>query len=232
LTGLRPRRVRQTRPRLDEATVGIGFVDVLFALVVGRILESLGWGQLHDIYGTEVANLLVATVITLASWIGYHNSLNRPRFKIRFPNWPLAQFVLDILMVFDYWLLATAAGAHGPNAVPNATTTAGLVVVAFLLYCAWDVVSFFIGRASRYQVLIENEGDRWKGYNPVRNATTWICTALAIVIWIVAGHNTGVAASYTIAALLIADALAFRVMKDHRWVRSETVEPAASGHNA
>jgi len=132
--------------------------------------------------------------------------------------------------VFDYWLLATAAGAHGPKAVPDATTTAGLVVVAFLLYCAWDVVSFFIGRDSRYQDLIEKEY-RWNGYKILRNAATWICTALAVILWIIANHSRGITASYTIAAFLVADAVAFRVMKDHRWVRNEAAS-ATSDHNA
>lgn len=216
--------VRQITPKLDERSVGIGFVDVLFALVMGQILSSVNWSALYSADWREllgrphprIANLIVATVVTLASWIGYHNSANRPRFKIRFVNWPLFQFVLDIVLVLDYWLLATlAAGRLG--ATPSNRLTAFLVFLAFVLYALWDLVSFFIGRQRKYQDLIPSPEDRWKGYNVRRNAITWSCVLVSLVAWQVAMRLTESTTSvYWIDFWLVGIAVAFRVAKDSK----------------
>src|ERR1022692_556369 len=95
--------------KVDRSKVGLGFVEVLFALVVGKILEPISWHVTSVIPWPGRVQLILAAVVTLTSWIGYHNSINRPQFKITFVNWPLAQFVIDFLLVADYWLLATSA---------------------------------------------------------------------------------------------------------------------------
>lgn len=208
--------MRQISPKRDERSVGIGFVDVLFALVVAKVLDSVSWSDLHHVSGVRVANLSIATVATLASWIGYHNSINRPRFKIRFFNWPLAQFALDILMVFDYWLLATSAGvARQPSARDG--VTAGLVLFAFVLYCLWDLVSFFIGRQEKYQDLIEDPDEKWKGYKFSRNATTWLCTLLSFAAWLVATHAPeSHLLTFIIDGWLAVVLIGFRLLKDSK----------------
>ena len=219
------RRVRQITPKLDERSVGIGFVDVLFALVMGQILASVNWNVLHsaDWAGLfsrphpHIANLLVATVVTLASWIGYHNSVNRPRFKIRFINWPLLQFVVDIVLVLDYWLLATLAGGSA-GVPPSSRLTAFLVFLAFLLYCFWDLISFLIGRQRKYQELIQPPEDRWPGYNLRRNATTWLCALLILIAWQVDAHiNESTASIYLLDIAIIGVVVGFRIAKDSKF---------------
>jgi hypothetical protein len=144
-------------PRVDYSTVGINFVDVLFALVVGIAVEPLGtWWEI-PLAGWW--HLAVAAVITLTSWVGYHYSANRPRFAIGFPNLPLVQFVLDIGMVVVYGLTVfTAEGVladRGANAEPTALPEAWLVTVAFGLYVVWDVVGRAILGAPEYRAAWE-----------------------------------------------------------------------------
>jgi hypothetical protein len=205
--------VRQISALSDERSVGIGFVDVLFALVIGKVLASVGWNGLHQLTRTELANLGVATVITLASWIGYHNSYNRPKFKIRFFNLPLAQFSLDIMMVFVYWLLASVATSDPLSRHP-AAVTAGLVFVTFVLYVLWDLVGILIGAQEKpYQKLLQPV-ERWKGFQWDRYVPTWIATTLAFVLWRAAVANPGPRWSYLVDVLLVCIALGFRVAKD------------------
>ena len=66
---------------MDEEKVGITFVDLLFALVVGEILTPLQ--RWWTIPATGWSHLAVALVLAVASWIGYHTSANRPRYSIK-----------------------------------------------------------------------------------------------------------------------------------------------------
>jgi hypothetical protein len=153
---LRRLRIRLTgTPDPDPGKVGISFVDVLFALVVGEVLSPLR--RWWTIPGPGWSHLVLAAVLVLTSWIGYHNSTNRPKYEIAFVNLPLWQFVLDISMVIAYWFTATSAELpeHSPvmdlpaprgSAVPEAI----LVAVCFLLYVLWDEVGRQIKKSSLY----------------------------------------------------------------------------------
>lgn len=135
--------------RRDESVVGITFVDVLFALVVGQILLPVAEG-LHIPWAGKT-QLLLAFVLTVTSWVGYHNSWNRPRFFIRFLNLPLAQFVIDVLLVIAYWLTATwVEGLPLENRTASALPESVLISVCFLLYVAWDQVGLKMRASDRY----------------------------------------------------------------------------------
>lgn len=137
-------------PREDRSLVGITFVDVLFALVVGRILNlALTWQTLP---ATGIAHLSVAFVLTVASWIGYHNSWNRPRYFIRFANWPLAQFLIDICLVVVYWFTAgyVDEARNSLGLESSAIPEANLVALSFGFYVLWDRVTFRMRKAGRY----------------------------------------------------------------------------------
>jgi hypothetical protein len=88
------------------------------------------------------SHLAVAVTLTLTSWIGYHNSKNRPRFVIAFVNLPFVQFTLDISMVVVYaFAVLTAEGVtSGATESPAVFPEAILVWIAFVLYVAWDEV--------------------------------------------------------------------------------------------
>jgi hypothetical protein len=144
-------RKLQTPPKVDPGHVGVTFVDVLFALVVGYMLTPLatwwkiplsGWGDLG-----------VAAVLTLTSWIGYHNSSSNPKWVISFPNLPLLVFVLDITMVVGYAFSVFVATSitSGASLSPQLLPEAVVVAVSFLLYCLWDWVNLKIKDAGAYE---------------------------------------------------------------------------------
>ena len=165
------------RPTVDESSVGITFVGVLFALVIGEIFTALR--DVSSIAPASWAHLGVAGVLTLTSWIGYHNSVNRPRYLIRFPNLPLAQFMLDIAMVVIYWLAAVTVelrDRHG-DVVPDATPETRCVAAAFLLYVTWD----FVGR----QIRADTEYKRRPigKDQPSRRRVTIFSATIAVTVW-------------------------------------------------
>src|SRR5215211_2214897 len=66
-----PMAMIPSRPhQLDDKLVGITFIDVLFALVIGQLLQPFATTRQVTLAGT--AHLLVGGVVTIASWIGYH----------------------------------------------------------------------------------------------------------------------------------------------------------------
>ena len=138
------------KPKVDPSHVGLGFVDVLFALVVGQILAPLSeWSKISQIGWTHLG---VALVLTLTSWIGYHRSRNGPRFQIHFPNLPLLTFMLDVLMVIAYSLTVTTADLGlGRHQAVTALPEALLVTVSFLLYAAWDEANRRINASADYE---------------------------------------------------------------------------------
>jgi hypothetical protein len=105
------------------------FVDILFALVVGLMLEPLRNPKEVTLEGGF--HIAVAFVMTMLSWLGYHASTSRldPAIRIpqihRFNKWreyidpppgienkgrnlPFLHFVLDVSMVVVYWLTAVS----------------------------------------------------------------------------------------------------------------------------
>jgi uncharacterized membrane protein len=206
-------------PEEDKRSVGISFVDVLFALVIARVLEP--FSDVDQLSGPGVLQLVLAGVITLTSWIGYHNSLNRPTYFIRFPNLPLFQFLIDVTLVVAYWFTAVTAEhtvrtvVHGvvryvperPSAVPEAA----LIFFCFALYRAWDFVGLLVRRNSAYTRRPE-EGDV-----PARRSVTTVCLVAAGVIFaavLALGADTAPAV-YAIDGLLIALVLVFRFLKEY-----------------
>lgn len=119
-----PRR----RTAVDKRRVGLSFIEVLFALVVARALDPLA--KFDSIPAIGLSHLALAFVLAVTSWIGYHNSWNRPRFYIRFANLPLWQFVFDVLLVVAYWFCAVSAEGTGTDLGRSASALPESIVVA------------------------------------------------------------------------------------------------------
>jgi hypothetical protein len=140
-----------SEPTIDPTTSGISFVDILFALAVGEVLAPLvPWAANHSKHSLPapiVWNLVVALVLILTSFIGYHNSQNRPLFTVRFVNVSLCKFALDILTVIVYFLFASFAAVS-----PAQTQTLLLLVVlVFGLYLLWDVATWYEKKRTIYR---------------------------------------------------------------------------------
>jgi len=217
-----PKRPHQ----LDDKLVGITFIDVLFALVIAQLLQPFAITRHVPLAGT--AHLLVGGVVTIGSWIGYHNSLSRPHYVIRFVNLPLAQFLIDIALVVVYWLLAITAEGANP-AIPRATSVvpeARYVAVAFLLYGAWDLVALRIRR-------VEAAASAATGTDvPARRRVTYGFAVVSLLTWGLLSWMDPRSTPIVIVAdaWLIVVAVAYRIAKE--WVdapaTASTPAPAVS----
>ena len=219
-------------PTIDPGTAGISFVDILFALVVGQVLDPLRlWASdphAHPLSAPVMMHLAVTLVVTLASWVGYHASANRPRFRLMFFNLELVKFMLDIAMVVVYFLMASYAVRTPLSDRPETM----LVAVSFGLYLFWDLAGAWEkgGQPNPYKAAWDeafnnpNRPDVHEPWVP----TSWpriAATAAALVAtavictftWMAHGAHAAPSreASITIDALLIAVLIAYRYIKDH-----------------
>jgi hypothetical protein len=193
----------------DDSLVGITFVDVLFAIVVAQVLQPVARG--FDIPAAGKAQLVVAFALTVTSWIGYHNSWNRPRFFIRFLNLPLAQFVIDVTLVIVYWLTATwveglPLESRNASALPEAT----LITISFVLYVLWDRVGYKIRTSDRYfgrPPAVDVPARR-------RVSGTFLITALVIWALIAASNPTSTGVVVAVDILLILVLVSYRLVKE------------------
>lgn len=197
-------------PQLDPRQVGLTFVDVLFALVMGQVIMPFAVATKPPAAG--VAQLVLAGVLTITSWVGYHSSWNRPRWFIRFPNLPLWQFLVDVLLVIDYWLLAASVqgtpGAWSSRATPIPACV--LVAVAFGLYVVWDWLAKRIRKDLRYAEAPQSHDD------PRRRVVTLVCFAVSVVIlivFVVIQMHSGAATVAVVVGLTVLTVL-YRVLKD------------------
>jgi hypothetical protein len=131
------------RPKVDPATIGISFVDILFALAIGQVLDPVkNWGEdpkTNSLPLPVALQLGVVLVLILTSWVRYHSSTNRPRFALAFFNVELLKFALDVAMVVVYFLAAAAAARSEVS-----LRALGLyVTIAFGLYLAWHLAGAY-----------------------------------------------------------------------------------------
>lgn len=209
-----PRR----RPEQDPRAVGITFVDVLFALVVAEILEPLR--RFDDLPVAGVVHLGLAGVLVLTSWIGYHNSWNRPSYFIRFPNWPLAQFLIDVALVVVYWLMAVNAEGVAPQATtpPSAAPEAVLVACSFVLYACWDWVGVRIRMSDAYlhRPLAKDA--------PKRRRVTQVCAGLSLVV----AGATFVLNPDSGTSVILVDSMLGVLLIGYRFAKEYVTDPRAS----
>ncbi|MGI8661936.1 MAG: hypothetical protein ACR2LQ_01845 [Acidimicrobiales bacterium] len=206
---------RRDRPTsIDETRVGLSFIEVLFALVVARALDPLA--DFSSIPGVGLSHLGVAFVLTVTSWIGYHNSWNRPRYFIRFANLPLWQFVIDVLLVITYWFCAVSAEGTGTGLgkAVSARPEVLCVAISFVMYSLWDAV----GHAIRMSDLYERSPPSRDV--PRRRYVTILCAATAIGIAVVVWRTNPSSKSSIVFVdvLLVLLILTFRFAKEARFV--------------
>jgi hypothetical protein len=221
---------------------GTLFVDILFALVVTEVLSPLKTPE--NITGPGAAHLCVAFVLTILSWVGYHNSGSRADARIRFPirkrssprlhpanDWEyfaFQQFALDVMMVIVYWWSAitfesstspTMRANHWfwpthPSAVPEALAT----VISFILYAVWD----WVGRREVRHKLDDDQLsgshrealERKKERREARQWPTYKCGGTAAGFLVIALLWSDAAGVYIIDVLLVALLVAYRYRKE------------------
>jgi uncharacterized membrane protein len=218
-------------PKIDRTTIGISFVDILFALVVGQVLDPVAKWAIdpvkYSLSSATFLNLAVALMLTITSWIGYHNSANRARFTLRFVNVELVKFSLDIAMVVLYFVLAAYAVRLPLNLRPETL----LVFVAFCFYFLWDMAGAWQKRntpnnayprvweevrsdPNRLDVLEDWEPTDWRRIRVTIYGLIATASVLAIVRF---GFSHAVVTPETATVLdvvLLAILLLYRVLKD------------------
>jgi hypothetical protein len=218
-------------PKLDPATIGISFVDILFALAVGQVLDPVkNWGEdphLNPLTLPVAAQLAVVLVLTLTSWVGYHSSTNRPRFRLGFFNLELVKFSLDVAMVVVYFLAAAFAARRNPSLRSEAL----LITLAFGLYGLWDLAGAIqkSGTDNKYRDAwnkVAQDPTRpdvvepWTPTNKVRIAITFAgllgSAGLLLATLVISALNRPTRLVVVIAdAGIILGLVAYRYAKDH-----------------
>lgn len=221
------------RPEEDPSSTGLGFVDILFGVVVAKALDlSLS----ADLTTAGKAHLILAALVTVTSWVGYHNSRNRSRFLLRpFTNIPFWHFAIDVALVGAYWLLVVSFdgrnSAQGAEVVPDARPESYILAGIFALYLAWDALALWMQRSPRYSTV------PMPAVVPARRVATVAGVAIMAVValsaWLVHPTSTGAVVAWD--AGLGALVLAYRVLKE--WltppVEDEALAaPASSGRTA
>jgi hypothetical protein len=202
----------------DKADARLTFNDVVFGIVITEIfLEALPIERLR--WSVRI-HLLLAFLVTVASYIGYRKSKKRTEKALAFFNLPLIQFALDLGMIYLYYRLSITPDlvAHpAAGVVPD--VDAKTVLYIFILYLAWDAVSWSMWRRGYIDVT----------FYPRRAAVTLVCLALAGTIAVVAGGGSATEeSSLAIDSALIVLALLYRWVKDGLY----TDEPPASSASA
>lgn len=190
-----------TKPS-PSVPASLTFVDLLFAVAVGKYLDVIAAKHLSAV---DWSHLCVGAILTLGSWIGYHNSRFRSEEKIRFWNWPLALFAIDIALVVDYWLIPARFIGNDPGRtirVATAVPTTTVVAVSFILYTLWDLIGTRLPRVGKSQ--------------PIRRIVTYLFAFASIVVWVsvIITQPKGNCMVIAIDVLLIVMLFAYRTAKD------------------
>jgi hypothetical protein len=206
----RPEPAESGESKPDQK-VGIEFVDILFALVVGSALDVLTRSGRMPAAGRT--HLLFASLLTITSWVGYHRSAHRYTGEITFNPRPplrrlvpLGKFTVDIVLVVLYWLAVRTTefgfsdSSHQPSWQP-AVIIAGF---SFLLYVVWDWLAWIGTTPPRHG---------WASSRRLVSLGAFIMVAAIdlVTVAIDPTSNWGVA---TVNIVLIVVVLGYRVAKD------------------
>lgn len=172
---------------------------------------------LHDRYVT-LLHLAVAATLTVTSAIGYYTSVNLPKLRVRFFNKPFIQFLLDVTMVFVYFLLIEVAEESLSDA--DARPEVYLVLLSFILYILWDVVSFKLSLDDNAQKVLRGDQynkrqDRRRNYGPRRWVTVGFAVAAGIMAVVIAmcGSRLSPGEVVVVDLVLIVILLLYRMVK-------------------
>jgi hypothetical protein len=196
----------QAPPEKDTSAIGLVFIDVLFGAVVAKAFD-VGTST-HRLPAAGWSQLALAVTVTITSWIGYHNSSSRSRYRILFFNLPLIQFTIEVAHLVAYWLLVTSSEQSyhfDSSALPGSF----LLAVIFMLYCAWDYTALHMRKSTKYEEM-KPEDDR-----PSRRRVTQVFTAIFVLITVVV-----IVTKLTGAPVVVVDMVMILLVVCHRWLQN------------
>ena len=116
--------------------IGLGFIDVLFAFVVGFGLENVNdkpWVRelLSNWLDRDLWMFVLANTVVVGSWIGYHKAmmyLNREVNNLQ----SLSRFIIDVILLFEYFRLLANIG--------DPRLMFAIIFQVFILYLLWNLI--------------------------------------------------------------------------------------------
>lgn len=213
---------------VDEERSGVAFIDVLFALIVGAI-AAVAYGDVKTVVTaqghfrntdvTSILELLVAFVVTTTSWIGYHGSQGRTRYRLKFVNLPLLQFTVDVMLLLAYAVLVYAASGEGLAIADSEKLQMATIAAIFLGYVTWDVLSEWMRHTKLYGPLPgappSNAGRRRSDTLSYRLQVTLVAFivlgAVAVVTFAITPDYAG---TVRLSILVLAVLIAYRILQD------------------
>lgn len=182
----------------------VGFIDVLFAVVIGQSFALMRPGQQYYLCLEKPAeNALTIAVLTLvyalvvSSWHFYHwsTTLNPILSPIR--------FIIDIVLLFLYYL-AFLSAAHFPLVITT-------FLAVFIGYTLWDGVRFYEYRHMR------QDKSRWSIFwrsIGVTSLFTAFTILTAVSFWLLAPMLKGVEWGYWVILIVILGVYRWRKLRD------------------
>src|SRR5690349_564151 len=104
--------------------VYIGFIDVLFGVIVGVSFTDFRAILVPIILKFETFTLLLAYVTVIGSWIGYHIAIENK------PDRSVYRFIVDLIILYLYFYLIYS--------VQNFNVVVMMLPVIFGFYIIWD----------------------------------------------------------------------------------------------
>jgi hypothetical protein len=206
-----------------DRDVGINFVDILFALVVGEAFFALD--RVPKMPASGVTHLAFAALLTITSWIGYHRSAHRYTssisFDVRKPLNVVAlfKFTLDIILVVLYWIAVetTEWGFSAAHQSPSWKWSTVVAAAVAGIYVLWDLLAWLGDGAGR---------DPWLMSRRVVSVFFFIATVVVLTVCIAVepASNDGVEVVNVVLIVLV---LAYRVAKDSIYERKLSPRRAA-----
>lgn len=174
----------ENKVRKDLVQVFFGLVLTQIAVYCSTLVEAKSSLATADPlrYWTVWSHLVLAFVITTASWFGWQMAVKNAIFKENDSifQWSYLLSVLDIILVGLYFLLVHQVELLNVTAFPTSSDNSKLVIIdpssrpeaiiifiIFVLYLAWDVFSWIA---------------KEKEYGPWPSVICSVLTAVAVLI--------------------------------------------------
>jgi uncharacterized membrane protein (DUF485 family) len=168
---------------------------MMFAITIGEVgLQAAALVQAgHPAHFLPAyGHLVLATVVVATSWVGWSLSV-APGARRDVQGVFKGEFfvlLLDVALVIAYFILVRTID-FGKEATPPrtepASTVAGWILVIFILYLVWDILTKIIiswgGRERSTRKLREHFDRSWRRSVGSRMLPTAMCCVLAWVIW-------------------------------------------------
>lgn len=211
-----------TTAQTEGAILRITFVEMLFALAVGQV--GIRAADLASMEGSNrfvgVSHLILGLVVIAASWFGWQRSAVRSArqeverlFSVAFLG-----LLLDVGLVIIYFILVQELDIDSTDGVatisPNASPEAFWILVIFISYFVWDIVTDVLSPGSMpSQSTLARKISLWARVVVACTACSFVAALLSCLVLIAARRCSSPKSVVFLDIALLAVVLLFRVLK-------------------